>query len=83
MYMDLLKHLKSHFLTTCGCCPIRSDSAMENTGKSEGSWPILCNVSATGSWSQAVNGRREMGHICTYTFVPTTALQGAVGSFLS
>lgn len=83
MYLDLLKHFQSHFLTTCCSCPIRPDSALEKAGKPEGSWPILCNViSATWSWSQAVDGRRETGQ-CTYTFVPATALQGEVGIFLA
>lgn len=82
MHLDLLKRLKSHFLTSCCCCPIKPDSALEKAGKSGGSWPLLCNViSATWSWSQAVDGRREMGQY-TYTFVPATALQWEIEVFL-
>lgn len=82
MHLGLLKHLKSHFLTTCCCCPIRPDSALERAGKSEVSWLILCNViCGTRNWSQAVDGRREMGK-CTNTFVPATALQREMEVFL-
>lgn len=71
--LNLLKQfLKSCFLVTCCSYHIRPDWALEKAGKPEVSWPILYNVtSATGSWSHAVDGRREMGQYM-YTFVPVS-----------
>lgn len=69
--LDLFKRsVKSQSLITCYSCHNRPDSALEKAGKTEMSWPILYNVtSAPGSWSHAVDGRREMGWYM-YTFVP-------------
>lgn len=70
--LDLLKHVaKSRFLITCCSCHIRPDSALAKAGKTEVSQPILYNVTATGSWSHAVDGTREMGQYM-YTFVPVS-----------